>query len=300
MAPPADGRHQPGTGSDAPPPNVALRPARYVARRNLLFLAPLPLLFTAFSEGAVNLLRDLIALALLLTAPWLLGEGLRAEAAWSLRPAARRPRVPRKIIAAALTGSGVALAAAAPGSLLLAPALYGLTATVLHLLAFGPDPLTDKGLAPGEAFQHDRVSRALEGAETALREMRAAVLRTGDRPLIARVDAFQRAARAVFARIEADPRALNAACPYLSVYLTGARDAARRYAELTERAPDSAARRDFAALLDDLEAQFAARSRALLAADREELEIEIGVLRDRLAREGIAPAATATPEDDSR
>ena len=47
------------------------------------------------------------------------------------------------------------------------------------------------------------------------------------------------------------------------------------------------------ALLDDLERNFAAQRAAMLRDDKTDLDIEIGVLRDRLAREGLAQADTA-------
>jgi hypothetical protein len=40
-------------------------------------------------------------------------------------------------------------------------------------------------------------------------------------------------------------------------------------------------------LLRDLGDEFAARTEKLLLDDRSDLDIEIGVLRDRLAREGV-------------
>ena len=50
-------------------------------------------------------------------------------------------------------------------------------------------------------------------------------------------------------------------------------------------------------LLDDLEANFTARTRSLIANGREGLEIEIDVLRDRLAREGLALAPRRSPQE---
>src|SRR5690606_15836845 len=80
------------------------RPERMALRRNLLWLAPLPLLLTAFSGGALTMAADLGALGLLLGANWLLGEGLRAESAYDERKVARRPAIPRKLFASVLTG----------------------------------------------------------------------------------------------------------------------------------------------------------------------------------------------------
>jgi hypothetical protein len=91
----------------------------------------------------------------------------------------------------------------------------------------------------------------------------------------------------LFRTVEEDPRDLSAARRYLGVYLTGARDAAVKYADLVTGAPNPQARADFIALLDDLDSNFAARRQKLLSNDRSALDVEISVLRERLAREGV-------------
>ncbi len=116
------------------------------ARTNLLFVPPVVLVFTSLSGGAVNLTLGLTAAGLLALAAWLLREGLRAEAAYQARKVARRPAFPRKMAASLLTGIGVAVAAYRTEPGLLAPLLFGGVATVLHGLAFGIDPLRDKGM----------------------------------------------------------------------------------------------------------------------------------------------------------
>jgi 5-bromo-4-chloroindolyl phosphate hydrolysis protein len=117
--------------------------------------------------------------------------------------------------------------------------------------------------------------------------MRDAILRAGDRGLVARVEKFQTTARAMFRTVEQDPRDLTAARRYLGVYLLGARDATVKFADLYARTRDPKARADYEALLDDLEKEFAARTEKLLLDDRTNLDIEIEVLRERLEREGV-------------
>ena len=110
--------------------------------------------------------------------------------------------------------------------------------------------------------------------------------RAGDRSLEARVERFAATARAMFRGVEADPRDLTAARKYLSVYLTGARDATVKFADLWRSNRDAGARAEYEALLDDLETNFARRTQALLSDDRTDLDVEISVLRERLQREG--------------
>ena len=67
----------------------------------------------------------------------------------------------------------------------------------------------------------------------------------------------------------------------------GARDATVKFADIYARTRDAQARADYAALLDDLEQNFDARTQSLLLDDRSDLNIEIDVLRERLQREGV-------------
>ena len=70
------------------------RPTRAGGRVNFLFLAPLPLIWQAFTSGPSGLALNLIALGTLLLAAWLTREGLLAQEAYEARKVARRPAIP--------------------------------------------------------------------------------------------------------------------------------------------------------------------------------------------------------------
>lgn len=282
---------QPPGGAPPPPggPLTGKRPKRAGARVNLLFLAPVLFLFTAFSGTPVQLATHLGAFALLILAAWLTREGIAAQVAYEARKVARRPAIPRKIFGSVLTGAGLALGGFVPGAGLINPIIFAVLGAGLHFLAFGPDPLRDKGMSGLDRAEGDRVRRAVDEAEAHLTAMTDAILRAGDRGLEKRVARFAAAARAMFRRIEEDPRDLTASRKYLGVYLMGAQDATIRFADLYARNRDAGARADYEALLDDLEANFAGQSRKLLANDRTALDVEIEVLRERLQREGVRP-----------
>lgn len=276
-----------GDGSTPPPAADLRRPDPAGARANLLFVPPIVLVATSFGDGAVGLGAAMIGALSLLLGAWLLRDGLRAEAAYNARKIARRPALPRKILAADLAGIGVAIAVWKETGGLAGPIIYGLIACGLHLAAFGLDPLKSKGAEGIDQFQQDRVARAVDAAEAELKKMQDAILRARDGQLERRVEKFAEAARHLFRTVENDPRDLTAARKYLSVYLTGAREATVTFADIYARRRDPNARADYVALLDDLEKNFAARTEKLLDADRSDLTIEIDVLRDRLAREGV-------------
>ena len=256
-------------------------------RANALFIPPILLVFMSLNDGALGLVLGLMAATVLSGAALLLREGLKAEAAYRARKVAERPALPRKILAAALTGSGVALAAYKNDPGVLAPVLYGIAALGLHVAAFGIDPLTSKGMEGVDSYQKGRVARVVDEAEQHLASMTAALLRISDRAVQDRLAQFQTTARTLIRTVEEDPRDLTGARKYLSVYLLGARDATIKFADIYANTRDSQARDDYLALLDDLDKNFAARTQKSLLEDKTDLNIEIEVLRERLSREGV-------------
>lgn len=262
------------------------RRARAGGRVNVMFLLPFLLLPGAFGRDPAGMVLALGAFAVLVLAAWLTRDGVRAHEAYDARTVARRPALPRKILAAGLTGLGLGVALYPDAVSVSGPALVALAGAALHLGAFGLDPLSDK-LSGNARGAH--VAEAVARAEERLAQMRSSIAATGDRALLARVEGFAAGARRLFRTIERDPGRLPAARRYLGVYIDGACDAAMQYCELDQQGRTPAARRRFEALLDDLEDDFAARNAALMEGDRAAFEIEVDVLRERLRREGLTP-----------
>lgn len=283
------GQRPDGARPAAPPEWHRQGPAPSAARANAAFFFPIPFAVAAFAGDPANLALKLGAVALLVLAAWLTREGLRAEAAYNARKVARRPAIPRKMFGSVATGLGLAFGGWSLGGGFANPLLFGTLGALLHFLAFGPDPWRNKGLEGVDSHQTDRVARAVDEAERHLADMTEAIRKLGDRRLADRMAGFQRNVREMFAAVENDPANLTAARRYLGVYLLGARDATSKFADLYTRDRDTAVRADYEALLDDLDRNFAARTEALRKGDRTALDIEVEVLRERLAREGVRP-----------
>lgn len=256
-------------------------------RAGVLYPPAIVVVATTFSDGPVALIAGLAAAASLVGAAWLVGEGLRAQAAYDARKVARRPAVPRKMIASALTGIGVALASFAHDTSILTALLYGVAGVGVHVTAFGLDPMRDKRMEGIDTFQQDRVARVVDEAEANLTVMHDQIDGLNDRALSVRVAAFQTAARKMIRTVEEDPRDLTGARKFLGVYLMGARDATVKFVDIYRRSKNQSARTDYEALLADLEQNFAARTNKMLLDDKTDMDIEIKVLRDRLNREGV-------------
>lgn len=287
------GAHSPANARpDADPVRQAVAEDRRVdaagARSNLLFIPAVLEAVLSLGGGASGMALGLAAALAMGLGAWMTREGLRAHAAYDARTVARRPAFPRKIAGGILIGVGVGLAALS-GTPVLGAVLYGVIALALHLGAFGLDPLHDKRIDGIDTFEQDRVARVVDEAEEYLAAMRDRIGKLGDRDLEGRVMAFQAMARRMIRSVQEDPRELPEAKKYLIVYLMGARDATARFAELYGRKRDEEARRDYEALLADLESNFESRTAKLLEGGREAMDIEIKVLRDRLAREGVRP-----------
>lgn len=298
------GRHSPDmqrSDDDLNPVPVAPIRHRLASRPKYVTLAAVPFLFSAFFQDPAGMAGNLAAFGVIASAMWMTREGLAAEAAYEVRRVARRPAIPRKLFGGMLTGLGLGLGAAEPGSLVGAAAV-GATGLVLHWLAFGTDPMRDKGMAGTDAFQQDRAQKMIEEGEGHLAQMRDAIRRTQDRWLESRVDRFAATVESLFDRVRDNPGDLSAARRYLGVYLLGARDATVKFADLYHQTQDQGTRASYELFLDDLEKDFTAKSQRLLDGSRNDLDIEISVLRDRLAREGVAagePLAIDAPRTET-
>ena len=271
--------------STKPGPKGPIR-TRADSRLRILFFAPTIILINAFRISPSHLIPGLAAFGILILAAWLTQSGAQAQTAYDARKVARKPAIPRKLFATALTFVGLTLAGTMSQPTLLLPLGFGLAGAILHFIAFGPDPLRNKGMAGVDDFQNQRVATAVDEGEKYLTAMRDAILRAGDRGLQGRVDQFSLTARTLFRTVENDPRDLTAARKYLGVYLMGARDATARFADHYANTKDATARASYSALLDDLESHFTTHTLALMQDGRADMDIEIDVLRERLAREG--------------
>ncbi|OYU40756.1 MAG: hypothetical protein CFE33_01295 [Pseudorhodobacter sp. PARRP1] len=267
----------------APAPGMPAR-SKSAGRARALFLPPFLFAALAFKGEPRTLIMGLAACGILLLAAWLTQQGAVAQDAYDARKVARRPAIPRKAFGAVLMGVGLCV-----GALVAQPPLYaillGLAGLILHVGAFGLDPMRDKGMEGVDSFQVERVAKAVDEAEGLLAGMKDAILRARDSALEARVAKFSGVARGLFRSVESDPGDLTAARKYLSVYLMGARDATVKFADAYAQGRDPKIRADYEQLLGELETTFAARTQSLLQGDHSDLDVEIQVLRDRLKLE---------------
>jgi hypothetical protein len=274
----------------APNPVLAFKARkkmRHGAKVNILFMLALLSVIVVFFQPVTAMIVDLAGTGCLFLAAWVTREGLRAEDAYHARIIARRPRAPRKMMGAVAVALGVGLLVFGGGWHLVPAILMAALAGMLHIAAFGLDPMRNKGVAGHDGAQTQRIARKIQEAEAVLDDMTIAIDTVHDRQLTARVARFGQTVRQMFRQVESDPRDLAAARKYLGVYLQGARDATRRFVDIYTRGRDKQIRVDYLAFLDDLDQSFADHTSKLLSDDRTDFDIEIEVLQNRLKRETL-------------
>jgi len=294
------GEHSPDPASNEPhieAPKPMSMPRRKAVKRpggiavSLLFLAPFPLLLSGFAKisnaAPIEAATAFGTYALFVLAGWTLREGLKAEAAYNERKIARAPMFPRKIIAAGLSGAAVLLAAwLGWGQNMFTSIGFGALAVGAHLVAFGLDPMRRKGLVGFNEYETDRVARAVEKAEAIIDEIESTAARINIRSVERKVEGLLNSVREMLRVVEQDPRDLTRARKYMSVYLSSARDATVKFAELNERSRDTVKQKEYLSLIDDLETSFNGERTLMLQDNQSDLDVEIEVLQERLQREG--------------
>jgi hypothetical protein len=155
----------------------------------VLFLAAFPLVLWLFQGSAVALLSAVLEFALLAMALRLIAQGQAVARAYDAARVARRPKLPRKLIGSALIGVAVLILAGHQFPTVLWPMVCGLTASGLSVLAFGLDPLRDKGFDDPAELQRLRDKALMTEVETTLAEVVSRVAGLNDADLTRRSQA---------------------------------------------------------------------------------------------------------------
>ena len=154
------------------------RRTRSESRLSIFYFAPVIILINAFRGDAAQMLYGFAAFGTLILAAWLTQSGTAAQAAFDARRVARKPAIPRKLFATALTFIGLTLGGLMSQPSILLPIGFGIAGAILHFLAFGPDPLRNKGMEGVDDFQSQRVATAVDEGEAYLAATRDEAART--------------------------------------------------------------------------------------------------------------------------
>jgi hypothetical protein len=230
--------------------------------------AALPLLD---AHDPVTMLKIAAPLVCAAIAVWWLIKGLAAEDVWKESGSAEKPKVPFKILGCIALGvAAAALSLVHSTSGLTVAFTQGTIATVLALLAFGLDPLTNKGLDTPT----DRLDHVLTDVSSLDQEI--ATFATED--LIAAVNRLTHA-------VLLDPLRHRIARRHLGVILDGTEQSTLKFVTLWNTLPEPATLSDFVVLADQLAGEYNRAADDYARGGAVSLSVEASVLKDLIRRE---------------
>jgi hypothetical protein len=245
--------------------------------------AALPLLD---AHDPVTMLKIAAPLVCAAIAVWWLIKGLAAEDVWKESGSAEKPKVPFKILGCIALGvAAAALSLVHSTSGLTVAFTQGTIATVLALLAFGLDPLTNKGLdtptdrallvvKPMVDSVHSRLDHVLTDVSSLDQEI--ATFATED--LIAAVNRLTHA-------VLLDPLRHRIARRHLGVILDGTEQSTLKFMTLWNTLPEPATLSDFVVLADQLAGEYNRAADDYARGGAVSLSVEASVLKDLIRRE---------------
>jgi 5-bromo-4-chloroindolyl phosphate hydrolysis protein len=262
------------------------------AKAAALFLLPVPLLFAVLTALIAGDLTGLAfaggALACLWGAGALALRALVAEARYSLGEISHPPAMPLKLLSAAMTALGVALAAVAGGHTAASALVFAALGALGHVAFYGRDLRPRRiHVAVVEGIDSAAVTLQLEQAYGRLRGIESAARAIAVPEFRDRLSRITSIGRSVLGEIEHDPRDAGRARRFLNLYLDGAERVTVEYARTHRHVRNEPLEQNFRQLLVDIESRFAEQHRNLIEHDLLSLDVDIEVLNTRLKREGL-------------
>lgn len=250
-----------------------------------MFLAVAPL-GTTFLRGTTAMAAlSAVLLGIMALALWLITEGQKRHEAYDATKTAHAPRFKRKIMGSALIGGVVLTVSFVNSDSVINAILMGVIGTILSLVAFGPDPLQDKGLETMTDLQGHSARRITTVAHEKLATMEAKITALQDIELTTQFHDFRVAGMRMLNAVENDPARRRSLRKYIGLYLDAAGQATDRFAGLYAHSPTQRAKQTYMDFLRELSEQFHARTSAYAETTQDQLDLEIGLLRDRLRQE---------------
>jgi 5-bromo-4-chloroindolyl phosphate hydrolysis protein len=256
-----------------------------------LFLLPTPLLFAILGSLIAGDVSRLALTGGALASFWGAGvlalRGVVDEARYLLGERLDAPAVPLKVLAAAPTATGAALAATAGGHDILPALVFGALGAAGHLMFFGrgvrPVPIRVAEVVGVDAAA---VTLQLKEAHGRLRSIEGAARTIALPEFRERLARIAATTRNVLSEIERDPADAARARRFLNLYLESAARVTADFARTQTHGRNPALEENFRRLLVEMENTFTEQHRRLVAHEQLLLDADIEVLNTRLTREG--------------
>lgn len=263
-----------------------------VVKALALFVLPAPLALAAVAALVTGDASRFAIVASALACIWTAGvvawKGLVAEARWWLGARPEPPAVPLKLVSAAMTSAGAALAAIAAGHTLPATLVFALVAMIGHLAFFGRDLRPPRiEVANIQGVDVGAVTEQLKQAYRRLRGIDAAAQLIAAPEFRDRLSRITAVGRDILVHIERDPGDATRARRFLNLYLDSAERVSADYARQQRHVRNAPLDDNFRTLLVEMERTFTEQQKRLVEGDVTSLDVDIEVLNTRLRSEGL-------------
>lgn len=175
---------------------------------SVMFLAAFPLVLWLFQGSIFGVATAVLDILLFIIALRFIAGGQRVHNAYNLAQMAKRPKLPRKVIGSVLIGVVVFILAGYQVATPVAPIALAVSATSLSLLAFGFDPMRNKGLDNPELLNQMAAEHAWDAAEDALTQITNRVAQLADADLTFKTEAVRNMVLRLMRSFGTEPRNL--------------------------------------------------------------------------------------------
>lgn len=259
------------------------QPPEFDSSLNILFLAGFPLVLWVLQGDTTGMLTAFLLMGLLSLAVRLISAGHRAQTRYDAQLLAHRPKLPLKLMGAVVIGVMVFVLAGHHFAELSIPAALGASAMLLCVLAFGLDPMKDKGVNDAALVQKLEAQTLRQQAEAALTQVTDRIALLGDAEITRQTEATRSMIRRIVRALSDTPKDLARILKPVET-LTELLD---QEAALLEQAQLDdgfmSARRKYLAKLNAMSRSFETRARKRGAlSGRDERDFDADMLIDRM------------------
>ncbi len=259
----------------------------------LLYILPFPLVIVAIIaliEGRFfKLLFATVALGLVWLAAWFIRRAAHFQRESERRKWKRATRVPWRFSAAVFcAGAAFIVASLLVGHNILVGGLAAIAGFAGIVLTYGFDPQYSNDMEVSQfGVTPEEIEEALTEAEGNLSEIEGAAKQIANGELKMRLGRIVDKTRNVLSLIEEDPKDLRRARKFLKVYLAGAKNVTRQYADTHNHQENDVLEENFRNVLSSIEDVIEEQHGKLLENDVLDLDVKIEVLEAQLKHEGI-------------
>lgn len=184
------------------------QPPEFDQSLNILFLAGFPLVLWVLQGNTTGMLTAFLLMGMLSLAVRLISAGHRAHRRYDAQPLAHRPRLPRKLIGSVVIGGMVFVLAGHHFANLMIPAGLGVASILLSVLAFGLDPMVDKGVNDPELVQRLETQALRQTVEGSLTQVTDRIALLGDAEVTRQTEATRSMIKRVVRAMSDSPKEL--------------------------------------------------------------------------------------------